>query len=235
MNSPLYRCSRSTGFTLVELLTVIAVIGILAAILIPSVSVVRQSARRAAAQSKLREIQTAYMAYTEGGSHARAVNVDSIYEWARVMAQYSGLNDAQMWFVTEDPLVETEETRPLVVATPPADGTGSWQVHPDFQGFPLSFAVANRLSTQAPSSAPVAWTRGLTTEGTWADLTAGNPGVYGTDGGHVAFLNGAVDFYEDLSADGGLLIDYDSKEPTGNIREALSANAEGLDSTGTAF
>jgi prepilin-type N-terminal cleavage/methylation domain-containing protein len=235
MNSPLSRRSRLAGFTLIELLAVIAVIGILAAILVPSVGLVQQSARRSAAQSQLREIQTAYMAYTEGGSRARAINADSIYEWARILAQYSEFNDAKMWLVSEDPLVEIEENLPLVVATPPSSGSGPWQVHPDFQGFPLSFAVANRLSSQAPSSTPLAWTRGLTTAGTWADESAQIPGVYGDKGGHVAFLNGAVDFYEDLSADGGLLIDYDSKQPTGNISEALSPNAQGLDFTGSAF
>ena len=235
MNSPVPRRFRTAGFTLIELLAVIAVIGILAAILVPSVSLVRQSARRSAAQSQLRELQTAYMAYAESGSRARSINADSIYDWARVLAQYSDFNDAKMWFVTEDPLVEIEASLPLVVATPPASGTGTWQVHPDFQGFPLSFAVANRLSSQAPSSTPLAWTRGLTAAGTWADETAPTPGVYGSKGGHVAFLNGSVAFYEDLSVDGGLLIDYDSKQPTGNIRDALSPNAQGLDSSGSAF
>lgn len=233
MNFSASRRPPSRGFTLVELLTVIAVIGILAAILIPSVGVVRQSARRAAAQSQLREIQTAYTAYTEGGTRARAINASTIYDWARILAQHSNFNNAEMWFVTEDPLVEVQESLPLVVATPPSSGTGDWNVHPDFQGFPLSFAVANRLSTQAPSSTPIAWSRGLTTNGTWAPADAPNPGVYGSDGGHIAFLNGSVEFFSDLNADGGQLIDYDSKQPTGNILDALSPTANILESNGT--
>jgi prepilin-type N-terminal cleavage/methylation domain-containing protein/prepilin-type processing-associated H-X9-DG protein len=44
------------AFTLIELLTVIAIIGILAAILIPVVGKVRESARRAACTSNLRQI-----------------------------------------------------------------------------------------------------------------------------------------------------------------------------------
>ena len=47
------------AFTLVELLTVIAIIGILAAILIPVVSRVRESARAATCMSNLRQIGTA--------------------------------------------------------------------------------------------------------------------------------------------------------------------------------
>lgn len=51
------------AFTLIELLTVIAIIGILAAIIIPTVGKVRETARSAITTSNLREIQTASLAF----------------------------------------------------------------------------------------------------------------------------------------------------------------------------
>jgi prepilin-type N-terminal cleavage/methylation domain-containing protein/prepilin-type processing-associated H-X9-DG protein len=51
------------GFTLVELLVVIAVVAVLAAMLLPVLSRARESARRAACQSNLRQIGTAFRLY----------------------------------------------------------------------------------------------------------------------------------------------------------------------------
>ncbi len=57
--------SPRSAFTLIELLTVIAIIGILAAILIPTVGAVRESARSAACASNLRQIAMAVLLFTE--------------------------------------------------------------------------------------------------------------------------------------------------------------------------
>jgi prepilin-type N-terminal cleavage/methylation domain-containing protein len=58
------RCIAA-AFTLIELLTVIAIIGILAAILIPVVGRVRESARSAVCLSNLRQIGTAALLFSE--------------------------------------------------------------------------------------------------------------------------------------------------------------------------
>jgi prepilin-type N-terminal cleavage/methylation domain-containing protein len=54
---------RRRAFTLIELLTVIAIIGILAAILVPTVGKARDQSRRASAVSQLRQIGLALPLY----------------------------------------------------------------------------------------------------------------------------------------------------------------------------
>lgn len=65
MCSPKKRPHPTAAFTLIELLTVIAIIGILAAIIIPTVGKVRNSARDAGCKSNLRQYAFASMMYAE--------------------------------------------------------------------------------------------------------------------------------------------------------------------------
>jgi prepilin-type N-terminal cleavage/methylation domain-containing protein len=56
---------RSTAFTLIELLVTLAIIGLLSAILFPSLARVRESGRDAVCRSNLRQMFTAYRLYLD--------------------------------------------------------------------------------------------------------------------------------------------------------------------------
>ncbi len=85
------RKSRA-GFTLVELLVVITIISILAALLLPMLSRAREQARQLACLSNLRQLHSAMSLYTDDNSDWMPVTTASGYEiwWARIDDEYLG-------------------------------------------------------------------------------------------------------------------------------------------------
>lgn len=86
--------TSALAFTLIELLTVIAIIGILAAILIPTVGAVRASAKQAQSISNLRQLGIALASYAQDHSgafpsttHGALLDNDS---WIFTLRPYTG-------------------------------------------------------------------------------------------------------------------------------------------------
>jgi prepilin-type N-terminal cleavage/methylation domain-containing protein/prepilin-type processing-associated H-X9-DG protein len=222
---------RHRAFTLVELLTVLAIIAVLTAILIPAVSKVLHNARRTQSGANLRQIAIAYATYVNETGTPRTVTATTIYDWALTLAKSGGIDDADLYYFNDDPLVtESTKSHPKSVAF--NDGKGNWTLNSDFEGFPLSVAVVSGLSTDAnPSTTPVAWTRGLQADGTWKGPSDAMPSAWNGEGGYIAFLDGHVQWYPTLKGDDGkgALVNYVTKQPTYNVKDALNSTATVLE------
>jgi general secretion pathway protein G len=102
---------KHSGFTLVEILVVLAIIGILAAIILPVLSTVRGKGRAAVCQSNLRQIGTGITLYTQDYErYPRGLDAADKYTphiWAgvpgatEVMAQTPMLPDVLSSYVKE--------------------------------------------------------------------------------------------------------------------------------------
>jgi prepilin-type N-terminal cleavage/methylation domain-containing protein len=95
--SPLYR-SKYSAFTLIELLVAISIIAVLAALLLPSIATVRQSARKVQCGSNLRQIYIGTLGYADD------------YEGSLPPALLNhGVTNDQFWYDRVAPYVDTGE------------------------------------------------------------------------------------------------------------------------------
>jgi len=120
--------SRTTaGFTLVELLVVITIIGILIALLMPAVQAARESARRSKCSNNLKQIGLALLHYQEGhGVFPPArIGCDGINTWVCSGRDLAGRTGANA-FVCILPQLEQE---PLYAKFGMERG-GVWNRHP---------------------------------------------------------------------------------------------------------
>ncbi|MDR1173486.1 MAG: type II secretion system GspH family protein [Puniceicoccales bacterium] len=223
---------RSRGFSLVELLTVISVIIILAAILMPLVGNAINDAKKLRASKSLQQIATAYVSFSLKDHFRELNNCKNAAEWAGTLSKHEELNVASVFIFNDDYLVESNRK-----ATPKTIGirkNDQWSINTDFENFPLSVVVISGIASRAPAATtPIAYSRGLDHRtGKWRPARGNNGGVYGEIGGIIVFLDGHVEFYSNLTDEANMLVNYYTGEKTSKISEAVNSGARALSWTG---
>jgi prepilin-type N-terminal cleavage/methylation domain-containing protein/prepilin-type processing-associated H-X9-DG protein len=234
---------KRAGFTLVELLVAIAVIGILISMLIPAVSKVMDSARRARGANCLKQIALAYSQYCNDDVNGRNINLTDDQEggvtakgWALVLARGGYLNDPNIYSFSGDSGASKVLKKAIVDST--LTDNDAWDG--DDSEIEFSVYVINNVPVDAPlSTTPIAFTRGIPRvtndpEGKVAKWPedkgdAKKSGVYGTKGGYIAYLDGHVEWCEDLGSDEeGKLISWGGDGTTNDILRAIPHTASVL-------
>lgn len=119
------QAGRQPGFTVMELLIVVGVMGVLLALLLPTVQKARASARRTACQNKLRQIslaihgfETSYGAFPSGKSRLSHVEAYHELSWLRQILPYA--EQAAVWSLSERAL----KVEPFPYFNPPHEPLG---------------------------------------------------------------------------------------------------------------
>ena len=141
------------GFTLVELLVVIAVIGILVALLLPAVQAAREAARRMSCTNNLKQICLAlhnyhdtYKVFPPSGIYPQAVTADSWSLQARILPflEQANLQDLIDWNVSYALQTQVAQTRVPTYFCPSdpkdharPDGAVTHHRPPEYHGDPV--------------------------------------------------------------------------------------------------
>lgn len=215
------------AFTLIEMLTVIAIIGILASILLPSVGQAIDRARRTKDANNLRQLAAAYISYLYNSPDKYELDAcDNLYKFASILAKHGYLSSPEMYYTRSDYLVSGHKTPRTVGMW----SNNTWKMSEDFANHPLSVVVITNISLSAPASTtPIAYTRGLDhTTGTWREPTGNNGGVYSSSGGFVAFLDGHVEFFSNLTEEFNQLLNFYTGENTSDITHTVNHHARAI-------
>jgi general secretion pathway protein G len=252
---PLGMRRKSHGFSLVEMVVVLTILGILMSLVFQGVNHLSEAARKAKAMGSLRAIANAYRQYMEDMGHPiRWKELDAVADGtsgydvtliAAVLAKEGYLNAVDAWAWDFDyrirKYLRDGGAMPAKICDIQRDGSGkitAAKVSASFRGkkgFPISVCavVASNGSTnddffKNAGEIPVAYSRGLrdgaTASGTWADskINFNLGGIFSGKGGFIAFLDGHVEWYDNLgTGDRCALKKYGTNAVTNKIYEAL--------------
>lgn len=143
------------GVTLVELLVVIFIIGVLIAILLPAVQMVRESARKASCQNNLKQIGLAL--HSHESTHGFMPSAGWGWLWAGIDQRGFGQNQPGNWIYSLVPYMESAHVRELLsIGSPGFETQQGFQAAVDFSV--PSFHCPNRTSgTPSPARADLSY------------------------------------------------------------------------------
>jgi prepilin-type N-terminal cleavage/methylation domain-containing protein len=216
------------GFTLVEILAVVAIIGLLASIIVPSVVGAQRRAKKVLALQNLKSIAQAYIAYGKpiiGGGEVEEGQANSVAKFAEVLARKGSFETAASWYIDS-------EDHPPAASIPKSvieDGANKMEAVK-----PAAWAVVvnAKKNKWQKTTYPLLWTRGLTADGTWKE-----DAPWSKEGGHIAFGDGHTVWFDEIKSKENKLIkaDDNNNSTTSNYQEAIGTETSGGESSPTRY
>ncbi|MDR2806852.1 MAG: type II secretion system GspH family protein [Puniceicoccales bacterium] len=211
---------RRSAFTLIEVVVVIAVMGILMSFVVPSISGVLERSRKVNAMNCMKKLADAYLMYREtkgdfisaDGHHPK-----NVADFALTLAQAGFLNDPNGYVFSSDAKAQriNKSKRDTIVAADGITDAQCWSTRDNEHSFSINIIV-DLPAFCPPNTTPIIFTRGLNQNGHWDDN-----GVF-KKGGYIAFLDGQVKWFDDVE---NKLWKADMTATTSDISEAIPSGS----------